>query len=362
MTARPPPIASPVSSKPPTSSPCQQCSEIGIFASRSSARSTSTPSSAYRSFASAKACSTFLIGRGHDAVLEGRADARDLRHVADSRTPARRDPEPDPFLSGSPTAGDLSQPIWARSLRSHTVVFLPPDVLARLPGYAQAPRAPRAVVVVLVRSYAARSKTSLLGRDSRCAARLRGVPAPVSAGRSVRSWRLLPFQAGPTPTSAHGPPEMPILIAPPRLEHANRSILVVGESPDRHRHSTVIAEDFDRATIEITHGGEPGRFRLQGRLDPLATQLLLRDVVNERCPAQVELEGLRRAGREINRDLEQIALQIAKWVDAGQRASDRPIRVSGRAASSTPGPARRTAAGRLPPTARSARRAPSSAG
>src|SRR4030042_4258513 len=61
----PPPLSPSVLSNPPTSSPCQQCSDTEILRSRRIAFSVSTPSSAYRSRASLYACSIcreFIVG------------------------------------------------------------------------------------------------------------------------------------------------------------------------------------------------------------------------------------------------------------------------------------------------------------
>src|SRR6478752_2115373 len=57
-------------SNPPTSSPCQQCNESGIAFNRASARSTSTPNSAYCSFASANDCSMRCDGTAKGTLLK----------------------------------------------------------------------------------------------------------------------------------------------------------------------------------------------------------------------------------------------------------------------------------------------------
>src|SRR5512139_3111567 len=89
-----PPVSSPPGfSKPPTSSPCQQCMLIATWSKRASAAPVSTPSAAKRSRASWYACSIWLsvgLFMGHITVLwdaclenllvdvEGCADCPDL--------------------------------------------------------------------------------------------------------------------------------------------------------------------------------------------------------------------------------------------------------------------------------------------
>src|SRR5918994_347114 len=53
----PPPVRPSALSKPPTSSPCQQCREMRMFARTARDCSTSTPRCAYRSRANSYACS-----------------------------------------------------------------------------------------------------------------------------------------------------------------------------------------------------------------------------------------------------------------------------------------------------------------
>ena len=106
MTARPPPISWPVFSNPPTSSPCQQWSEIAIVESRARAASTSTPHSAYCSLRTGEGSFRVSAGKGHGVVLrKSRNDGMlsSAQFCPNAGRHARDSPGPKTEASGAAT-------------------------------------------------------------------------------------------------------------------------------------------------------------------------------------------------------------------------------------------------------------------
>ena len=109
------------------------------------------------------------------------------------------------------------------------------------------------------------------------------------------------------------------------MEYPDRTIAVRGNRGDRQRDPPIVTKNLDRAPVQEHVEANPALPGAQGRPHVSAIEFLPEDIVHERRSAQVQPKTFGSSRRDIERDLEQLALQHSKRAVAEGKSDLGPL-------------------------------------
>jgi hypothetical protein len=108
------------------------------------------------------------------------------------------------------------------------------------------------------------------------------------------------------------------------MEYPDRTIAVRGHRGDRQRDPPIVTKNLDRAPVQEHVKANSALPGAQGCPHVFANEFLPEDIVHERRSAQVEPKTFGSIRREIERDLEQVALALEHGVFQSVKARTPP--------------------------------------